>query len=104
MNVAVAEYANDVPVGQSSITVDTGAGQSATITADGVTVNVAAADTAVAVSQIGDTRLAGHDLTVTVAQGLQGPAGPTGGIDEFDTDQYGRIILDGGLPTLTNGA
>lgn len=36
--------------------------------------------------------------------GHAGPQGPPGSIDDFDTDQYDRLVLDGGSPNYTNGA
>lgn len=78
MRVAVAEYANDVPIGQDSIVIDTSGGQSLTLSTAGVRLNVTAAEAAVAVTAQADAALTGRDLTVTLAQGLQGPQGPPG--------------------------
>lgn len=36
--------------------------------------------------------------------GIIGPAGPPGEDLGLDIDQYGRVVLDGGPPNLTNGA
>lgn len=52
MNVIVAEYANDVPVGQAVIVVD---------------------------SRAGGATVVGGQVLVTVGQGVQGPQGPAGG-------------------------
>lgn len=60
----------------------------------------------VSVTQAGRVNLVSTSTErVDVQQlGIVGPPGPPGEDVGLDIDQYGRVVLDGGPPNLTNGA